>query len=119
MAPTTEKETDAARKLLDAGVITSRSALLLTLLGSDTGSCQVGPLAKKLGLSIPRVSMLGDTLVKMKLADRCVPAADLRKVAFALTTDGYTIARHQLTMLRAFSADAAADQQSTRQPLGS
>lgn len=114
MSPTTEKETKAARQLLDAGVITSRSALLLTLLGSDTGSCQVGPLAKKLGLSIPRVSMLGDTLVKMKLADRCVPAADLRKVAFALTKDGYTIARHQLTMLRAFSADAAIVQSATR-----
>lgn len=119
MTPTTEEETTTARKLLDAGVITSRTALLLTLLGSDTGACQVGPLASKLGLSIPRVSMLGDTLVKMKLADRCVPASDLRKVTLALTSSGYTLARHQLAMLRAFSADAASVQPAIRAQLES
>lgn len=100
--PTTEKEADTIRQLLDVGAVTSRAALLITLLDSDTGAYRVGPLATRLGLGVSSVSMLGVTLVKLGLVDRCVPATDLRKATFALTTAGYTLARRQLALLRAF-----------------
>lgn len=103
MRPTAQ-EISSLGKLLDAGVITSRAALLITLLHDIAGSCQIGPLAVSLGVSIPRVSMLGDTLVKFGLVDRCVPASDLRKATLALTVKGYKTSRAHLLLLREFGA---------------
>lgn len=116
MRPTTQ-EIASVRRLLEAGVITSRSALLLTLLRSDTGACQVGPLAAILGVSIPRASMLGDTMVKMTLVDRCIPASDMRKVTLALTQRGYAVARNHLNLLRAFTGNAGSAAGSGGAPL--
>lgn len=99
MRPTAHEIT-SLRKLLAAGVVNSRAALLLMLLGRDTGSLQIGSLAAALGVSIPRVSMLGDTLVKLSLVDRCVPASDLRKVTLALTVRGYDVSRDHLRLIR-------------------
>lgn len=84
--------------------MTSRAVILLVLACSDTGSCQIGPLAALLGFSIPRVSMLGDTMVKMGLVDRCVPASDLRKASLALTVTGYAAARDVLVVMRNFGS---------------
>ncbi len=103
MRPTTQ-EIASLRRLLELGAVTSRSAVLLVLAHGDTGSCQIGPLAARLGFSIPRVSMLGDTMVKMGLVDRCVPASDLRKASLALTVVGYAAARGVLGALRDFSS---------------
>lgn len=89
--------------LLHNGTLTSRAAVLVTLLGFDTDACQMGPLASALGLSVPRVSMLGYTMVKDGLVDRCVPASDLRKTALALTPIGRAAASGHLAMLRLFS----------------
>ena len=102
MRPTAHEIT-SLRKLLAAGVANSRTALLLTLLSKDTGAYQIGPLAAVLAVSIPRVSMLGDTLVKLGLVDRCVPASDLRKATLALTVRGYEVSRDHLRLLREFS----------------
>lgn len=101
MRPTAH-EIVSLRRLLELGAVTSRAALLVALARGDTGSCQIGPLAALLGFSIPRVSMLGDTMVKMGLADRCVPASDLRKASLALTVNGYAASREVLNALRSF-----------------
>lgn len=103
MRPTAQ-EIASSCLLLEAGVISSRAVLLLTLLRSDTGACQIGPLAAILGFSIPRTSMLGDTMVKDELIDRCVPMNDLRKVSLALTVKGRETAVKHLTLLRGFSS---------------
>lgn len=104
MTPTTEKETDAIRHMLDAGAVTSRAAVMMIILGGNDGAYQIGALAVRLGLGVSSVSMLGNTLAKLGLVDRCVPAADLRKTTLALTATGYASARSQLTMLREFGA---------------
>lgn len=101
MRPTT-LEIASICSLLSMGALTSRASLLLLLLKSDRGSCQIGPLAALLGVSVPRVSMLGDTMVKLGLVDRCVPASDLRKTSLALTTTGRVTAVGVLVALRSF-----------------
>jgi DNA-binding MarR family transcriptional regulator len=74
--------------------------MLLVILNSDTASCQVRTIADNLGMSIPRVSMIGMTLEKQGLISRCVPASDLRKVALALEAPGYEAARKHLSNLQ-------------------
>lgn len=103
MRPTTQEIASLCR-LLKLGAVTSRAAVLLVLASGATGSCQIGPLAALLGVSIPRVSMLGDTMVKMGLVDRCVPASDLRKASLALTVVGYAAAQNVLDAMRKFSS---------------
>lgn len=84
---------ETLRDLVADGTITSRSAILVLILGSDTASRQVGVIAEKLAMSVPRVSMVGVTLEKQGLVSRCVPASDLRKVSLALESPGYETAR--------------------------
>jgi DNA-binding MarR family transcriptional regulator len=106
MTPPTETELASVSNLLCFGVITSRAALLITLLGQDTAAMTMGDLAEQLKVRIPRVSMLGNTLSKDGLVERIIPAADQRKISLALTQAGYAAARAALNGLRAFSGAA-------------
>lgn len=103
MQPPSQAERQIITEMLRNTTINSRAALLIVLLGNDTGACQIGLLAGSLGLSIPRVSMLGDTMVKDGMVDRCVPMNDLRKVSFALTDKGRAAAVSHLGLLRRLS----------------
>lgn len=116
MTPPTKTELESVSNLLSLGVITSRAAILLTLLGQDTAALSVGDLAERLAVSIPRISMLGDTLSKQGLVERVIPASDQRKISLALTQAGYASARAALRCLRAFSAPCAASEKEVESP---
>ncbi len=104
MLPPTANELSSLRTLLAEDIINTRTALLVALLGQEDASCQIGSLADDFGISIPRVSMLSETMVRDGLVDRVVPASDQRKTALALTQRGYEVARHRLGILRGFTA---------------
>lgn len=99
--------TSALRQSVTDGTVSSRAAILVLLLSSDTGSLQVMLIAETLAMSIPRVSMLGATLEKQGLIDRCVPVSDMRKVSLALNQQGYETAKRHAANLQALIGGAA------------
>lgn len=88
--------------------ISSRVAVLVTLLGCETEACQVGLLATNLGAGVSALSMVGDALVKDGLVDRCYPIHDMRKTSFALTSLGREAAYVHLGLLRRMDATTEA-----------
>lgn len=104
MSHATAEEVNTVAALRKNGTISTRVAIVLTLLGCDKVSCQIGPLARRLGVGVAVASMVGDTLVREGHVDRCYPADDLRKAALALTPTGRAVATGHLELLRAIGA---------------
>jgi DNA-binding MarR family transcriptional regulator len=99
----TEKEMSAIVDLLEAGIITTRIAVLVLLFSYDTRSKRTAVIAEELRIRPTTLSMAADTMVRDGHIDRHTPFRDLRQVSLALTHKGEDEAKNCLLLLRSFA----------------